>query len=73
VRVHFDEQANALYGRLGDPNVVESEELRPGLIVDLDERREVVGLEILYVERRVLAADLKPLDFEVGNALQQVG
>lgn len=52
--------------RLGDSSIVESEELRPGLIVDLDERGEVVGLEILDVAQRVPAADLKHMDFEVG-------
>ena len=66
MRVRFDEQADALYVRLGDSNVVESEELRPGLIVDLDERGEVVGLEILGVAQRVPEADLKHMDFEVG-------
>ena len=66
MRVRFDEQADALYVRLGDSSVVESEELRPGLIVDLDERGEVVGLEILDVAQRVPAADLTHMDFEVG-------
>ena len=66
MRVRFDEQADALYVRLGDSSVVESEELRPGLIVDLDERGEVVGLEILDVAQRVPAADLKHMDFKVG-------
>jgi uncharacterized protein YuzE len=66
MRVRFDEQADALYVRLGDSNVVESEELRPGLILDLDERGEVVGLEILGAAQRAPAPDLKHMDFEVG-------
>ncbi|MCJ7796533.1 MAG: DUF2283 domain-containing protein [Thermoleophilia bacterium] len=66
MRVRFDEQADALYVRRGDSSIVESEELRPGLIVDLDERGEVVGLEILGVAQRVPGADLKHMDFEVG-------
>jgi uncharacterized protein YuzE len=66
VKVRFDEQADALYVRLGDSPIVESEELRPGLIVDLDERGEVVGLEILQVLERVPSADVKHIDFEVG-------
>ena len=66
MRVRFDEQADALYVRLGDSSIVESEELRPGLIADLDERGEVVGLEILGAAKRVPEADLKHMDFEVG-------
>lgn len=66
MKVRFDQQADALYLRLGDAQIVESEELRPGLVVDLDEHGEVVGLEILDVGRRVSLADLKRMDFEVG-------
>ncbi|MBU2602855.1 MAG: DUF2283 domain-containing protein [Actinobacteria bacterium] len=66
MKVRFDEEADALYVRLGDSRIVESEELRPGLIVDLDEQGEVVGLEILDVAKRVPTADLKHMDFEVG-------
>lgn len=70
MRVRFDARADALHVRLGDSNVVESEELRPGLIVDLDERGEVVGLEILGVTQCGPAADLKHMDFKVEKALQ---
>lgn len=66
VKVRFDQEADALYLRLGDSRIVESEEVRPGLVVDLDEHGEVVGLEILDVGRRVSLADLKRMDFEVG-------
>jgi uncharacterized protein YuzE len=47
VRVRFDEQADALYVRLDESPVVESEEVRPGVVLDLDERGEIVGIEIL--------------------------
>lgn len=66
MKVRFDEQADALYVRLGDSPIVESEELRPGLIVDLDARGEVVGLEILQVLERIPSADLKHVDLELG-------
>ncbi|MHB0979256.1 MAG: DUF2283 domain-containing protein [Thermoleophilia bacterium] len=66
MKVRFDQEADALYLRLGDSRIVESEEVRPGLVVDLDEHGEVVGLEILDVGRRVSLADLKRMDFEVG-------
>lgn len=66
MKVRFDQEADALYLRLGDSPIVESEELRPGLVVDLDEQGEVVGLEILDIGRRISLADLKRMDFEVG-------
>ncbi len=66
MKVRFDEEADALYVRLGDSRIVDSEEVRPGLIVDLDERGEVVGMEILGVAKHVDISDLKHMDFEVG-------
>lgn len=66
MKVRFDEEADALYVRLGDSRIVDSEELRPGLIVGLHERGEVVGMEILGVAKHVAISDLKLMDFEVG-------
>jgi uncharacterized protein YuzE len=49
MRLHFDEKADALYLRLDDSSVVESEEVRPGIVLDFDQRNQVVGVEILRV------------------------
>lgn len=65
MRVHFDEKADALYLLLADSRIVESEEVRPGIVLDFDERNEVIGVEILGVKQRVPLADLKDLKFEV--------
>ena len=65
MRVHFDEQADALYLRLDDSAIVESEEVRPGVILDFNEQHQVVGVELLRVAKRVPLASLKQLDFEV--------
>jgi uncharacterized protein YuzE len=35
MRVRFDEGADALYVRIDEPPVVESEEVRPGVVLDL--------------------------------------
>ncbi|HEY5529089.1 MAG TPA: DUF2283 domain-containing protein, partial [Thermoleophilia bacterium] len=55
-RVRFDEHADALYVRLDESPVVESEEVRPGVALDLDERGEIVGIEILRVGQRLPTA-----------------
>jgi uncharacterized protein YuzE len=65
VRVRFDEQADALYVRLAESPVVESEEVRPGVILDLDTRGEIVGIEILRVGQRLPTAELKHLEFDL--------
>ncbi len=65
MKVHFDERSDAVYFRLDDSRIVESEEVKPGLILDYNEKNEVVGFEILHVAARVPAANLRQLQFEV--------
>ena len=65
MKVHFDEKANALYLRLDDSEIVDSEEVKPGIVIDFDARDQVVGIEILRLKERVPLANLKQLLFEV--------
>jgi uncharacterized protein YuzE len=65
MKVHFDPKCDALYFRLDDSRIVESEEVKPGVILDFNARKQVVGLEILNVTKRVSAASLKEMKFEV--------
>ncbi len=45
--VRYDPAADALYLRLADAPVSESEEVRPGIVLDLDANGRVVAIEIL--------------------------
>ncbi|HUK56599.1 MAG TPA: DUF2283 domain-containing protein [Nitrospiria bacterium] len=65
MKVHFDEKADAIYLRLDESKIVESEEVQPGIILDFNEQNEVVGIEILRVKGRVPLANLKQMQFEV--------
>ena len=65
MRVRTDEAADALYIRLEDSAIVESEEVSPGVILDFDEGGQVVGIEILNVRQRLPGADLKRVEVEV--------
>ena len=65
MKVHFDEKADAVYLKLTDSKIVESEEVSPGIILDFDENNQVVGIEMLRVQSRVPLANLKQLQFEV--------
>src|SRR6185503_20021252 len=68
MKMHYDEQVDALYLSLDESDVVESEEVKPGIILDFNAAGEVVGIEVLDVKRRVPSADLKQLEFEVASA-----
>ena len=65
MRVHFDQQSDALYFRLDDSKIVESEEVKPGIILDFNEQNQVVGVEILDAAKRVSQSSLKQMHFEV--------
>ncbi len=59
-----DEEADALYLRLDDSTIVESEEVSPGVVLDYNESNEVVGVEVLYLSNRSSKLNLSALQFE---------
>jgi uncharacterized protein YuzE len=65
VKVTFDEANDALYVRLDNTPTVESETIEPGVILDYDEREQVVGVEILGVINRIDRNELCSMHFEV--------
>jgi uncharacterized protein YuzE len=50
--MHLDKDADALYLRLDDSKIIESEEIAPGVIVDYDRKNAVVGVEVLHLSKR---------------------
>ena len=64
MKIHLDEKADALYLRLDDSPIVDSEETAPGIILDYNDRDEVVGVENLDVKKRVPVADLRRVEVE---------
>jgi uncharacterized protein YuzE len=64
MKLKVDKQADALYLRLTDLPASYSEEVAPGIILDYDERGQVVGVEMLYLSKRVDQSDIHRLLFE---------
>ena len=48
--VKYDRIGDALYIKLRDDRIVESDEVAPGIIVNYNEKGEVVGTEVLEFE-----------------------
>ena len=65
MKVHFDEKADAVYLRLDDSPIVDSEEVHPGIVLDFNGSNRVVGIEILRVSENVPVANLKQIQFGV--------
>ncbi|MGH9785975.1 MAG: DUF2283 domain-containing protein [Terriglobia bacterium] len=64
MRLKIDKESDALYFRLDEAAIVESEEVEPGVILDFDKNKQVVGIEILGVSSRVPLEMLRTLQFE---------
>jgi uncharacterized protein YuzE len=64
MKLKIDEKNDALYFRLNESAIVESEEVKTGVILDYDVNGNVVGIEILGLSKRVPAEMLKTLQFE---------
>jgi uncharacterized protein YuzE len=52
MRLQVDKDADALYLRLDDSKIIESEEVSPGIVLDFNERNQVVGVEMLHLSKR---------------------
>ncbi len=52
MRLQIDKAADALYLRLDESKIMESEEVSPGVILDFNEHNEVVGIEMLHLSKR---------------------
>ena len=63
MKLRTDKEADALYLRLDDSRIVETEEVSPGVMLDFNEAGEVVGVEMLYLSKRSGTIDLSELDF----------
>ena len=73
MKLRIDREADALYFSLSEAPAAESEEVAPGIILDYSESGMVVGIEMLYLSRRVPGIDLQRLLFEtVGNATKEI-
>jgi uncharacterized protein YuzE len=64
MRLKVDRENDALYFRLDESLVVESEEVAPGVILDFDRDGRVVGVEMLALSTRVESEQLRVLQFE---------
>ncbi len=64
MKLRVDQQNDALYFRLDESAVVDSEEVKPGVILDYDAKDNVVGIEILGLSKRVPVEVLRNLQFE---------
>ena len=64
MKLRIDKASDALYLRLDDSLIVESEEVSPGVVLDYNELDQVVGVEMLYLSKRSSTLDFSALQIE---------
>ena len=64
MRLHVDKEADALYLRLDDSKIVESEEVSPGVVLDYNQANQLVGVEMLNLSKRSTDIKWSTLEFE---------
>ena len=64
MRLHVDKEADALYLRLDDSKIVESEEVAPGVVLDFNAHNQVVGIEMLNLSKRTPHLDLQDFQYQ---------
>ena len=72
MRIKVDKNSDALYFRLDENTIVESEEVRPGVILDYDKNDRVVGVEFLGISQRATIEELSSLQFQI-SGIRKVG
>jgi uncharacterized protein YuzE len=61
MKTTYDHEANALYVKFSEEKIERTEELRPGLILDFDNRGHIIGIEMLDAKTQLSAAALESL------------
>ena len=64
MKLSVDKKTDALYLRLDDSAIVESEEVWKGVVLDFNESDEVVGIELHNLAERSPKLNLNSLQFE---------
>ncbi len=64
MKLHVDKRADALSLRLDDSRIIESAEVAPGIVLDHNDKNEVVGIEMLHLSRRSSVLKTNALEFE---------
>ncbi len=64
MKIEYDREADALYIQLRDAYVEDNIDIEEGITVDLDEKRHIVGIEILDASKKLSLRDLVNITIE---------
>ena len=64
MRIEYDKEADALYIQLREANVDDNIDIEEGVTVDLDEKKHIVGIEILDASKKLSLKDIVNISIE---------
>lgn len=64
MKLKVDQESDAIYFRLDESKIIESEEVDKGIILDYNESGNVVGIEILNISKRSDNINYHSLQFD---------
>ena len=67
MKLTVDPEADALYLRLNDAQIADSEQVASGVILDYDAQDNVVGVEMLHLSKRTKSGPAAFAFRDVGN------
>ena len=70
MRVKVDMESDALYFRLCEDDIEDSEEIAQGIIIDYNKDDTVVGIEILGIKARLPVEELSRMTIELPTVMQ---
>jgi uncharacterized protein YuzE len=71
MKIRYDEKSDALYIRFREAPYFESDEIKEGFILDMDQSGNIIGIEILDASNYLQPGELSSVSFEVTTASQK--
>ena len=64
MKIQYDREADALYIQLREAYVDDNIDIEEGVSVDFDEKRHIIGIEIIDVSKRLSLKDIVNITIE---------
>ena len=64
MKIEYSKEADAIYVYFKEEYVAKSKEIEDGVVVDFDEKDQLIGIEVLDVSKRFKLSDIANVNIE---------
>lgn len=64
MKIEYSKEADALYVYFKEEFVAKSKEIEDGVVIDFDEKNQLIGIEVLDVSQRFSLSDIVNVNIE---------